>query len=224
MRTALSMSLAGEPDIHVIGDVADGGQAVELAGRLRPDVVIMDIRMPGIDGITATRRLTGDSRHKVLVMTTFDLDEYIVDALRAGASGFILKDATSAELVHAVRVVAAGDALLSPQVTRRLLDRYAHRLPPTTADPYSAILEGIYRTGTIRTQAGGAGIVQPGDRPAVAHGGEQREDTCVASAREVEPTGSRTAGHPRLRERVHTADRRAAAAGLTEGSIDPRAL
>ena len=143
MRTALSMSLAGEPDIDVIGDAADGGQAVELAGRLRPDVVIMDIRMPGIDGITATRRLAGDSRHKVLVMTTFDLDEYIVDALRAGASGFILKDATSAELVHAVRVVAAGDALLSPQVTRRLLDRYAHRLPPTTADPYSAILVGI---------------------------------------------------------------------------------
>ncbi|MDQ1741746.1 MAG: hypothetical protein QOE23_85 [Pseudonocardiales bacterium] len=130
MRVALAMSLEAEPDIEVIGQAADGVQATELAGRLNPDVIVMDIRMPKLDGVQATSRLTaGPHPRRVLIITTFDLDEYVVAALRAGASGFLLKDATSAELVQAVRVIAAGDALLSPRVTRRLLDNYARRLP-----------------------------------------------------------------------------------------------
>jgi DNA-binding NarL/FixJ family response regulator len=135
MRTALRMTLAGEPDIEVVGEAADGVESVELAERLRPDVAVMDIRMPNLDGVAATRRLTspGDGKPvKVLAITTFDLDEYVVEALRAGASGFLLKDATPEELVHAVRVIGAGNALLAPTVTKRLLDQYARRLPPAT--------------------------------------------------------------------------------------------
>lgn len=135
MRAALRMYLEAEPDFDVVGEAADGEEAVELAERLRPNVVVMDIRMPNMDGVAATRRLasgiSGESV-KVLVITTFDLDDYVVEALRAGASGFLLKDATAEELVHAVHVIAAGNALLAPAVTKRLLDRYAHRLPPTT--------------------------------------------------------------------------------------------
>ena len=135
MRAALRMTLAGEPDIEVVGEAAAGVEAVELAERLRPDVAVMDIRMPNLDGVAATRRLTspGDCKPvKVLAITTFDLDEYVVEALRAGASGFLLKDATPDELVHAVRVIGAGNALLAPTVTKRLLDQYARRLPPAT--------------------------------------------------------------------------------------------
>ena len=131
MRAALGVALAAEPDIEVVGEAPDGRQAVQLAARLRPDVVVMDLRMPVMDGIMATRALQAapEPRPRVLVLTTFDLDEYVVEALRAGASGFLLKDATSQELVAAVRVVAQGDAVLAPSVTRRLLERYAHRLP-----------------------------------------------------------------------------------------------
>src|SRR5919204_5140358 len=144
MRAALCMSLAAEPGLEVVGEAADGLQAVLLAQQLRPDVVVMDIRMPVLDGIAATRRLTATANGKpakVLVITTFDLDDYVVEALRAGASGFLLKDATAEELVHAVRVIAAGDALLAPAVTRRLLDRYARRLPPATSGE-SEVLAG----------------------------------------------------------------------------------
>jgi DNA-binding NarL/FixJ family response regulator len=136
MRAALRLSLTSEPDIELAGEAADGQQAVELAQRTRPDVVVMDIRMPRLDGVAATRQLTapGDGKPvKVLVITTFDLDEYVVEALRAGASGFLLKDATPEELVYAVRVIAAGNALLAPSITKRLLDRYARRLPPATS-------------------------------------------------------------------------------------------
>jgi DNA-binding NarL/FixJ family response regulator len=135
MRAALRMTLTSEPDIEVIGEAADGVEAVELAERLRPDVAVMDIRMPNLDGVAATRRLTNPADGKpvkVLAITTFDLDEYVVEALRAGASGFLLKDATPEELVHAVRVIGAGNALLAPTVTKRLLDQFARRLPPAT--------------------------------------------------------------------------------------------
>jgi DNA-binding NarL/FixJ family response regulator len=138
MRSALRSCLAAEPDVEVVGEAVDGRDAIERAERLRPDVVLMDVRMPHVDGVAATRRLArcnGGRPIRVLMLTTFDLDEYIVDALRAGASGFLLKDATPEALVHAVRVVAAGEALLAPAVTRRLLDRYVHYLPPAAADP-----------------------------------------------------------------------------------------
>jgi DNA-binding NarL/FixJ family response regulator len=133
MRAGFRTVLEASGDIEVVGEAEDGEQAVEAARALQPDVVLMDIRMPRIDGIEATRRLPA---HKVLILTTFGLDDYIVEALRAGASGFILKDVPAAELVRAVRVVAAGDALLSPEVTRRLLDRVGRRLPaPVAAQP-----------------------------------------------------------------------------------------
>lgn len=130
MRSALRMCLSTEPDFELLGEATDGQEAVELARRLRPDVTLVDIRMPKLDGIAVTRRLVAETRTtKVLVLTTFDLDDYVVQALRAGASGFLLKDAAAEEIVHAVRVVADGEALLAPKITRRLLDRYAHRLP-----------------------------------------------------------------------------------------------
>jgi DNA-binding NarL/FixJ family response regulator len=133
MRSALRMCLSAEPDMEIVGEAGDGREAVALAERLQPDVVIMDIRMPVLDGVSATRSLTSAAHEKpmkVLVVTTFDLDEYVLEALRAGASGFLLKDATPAELVEAVRVIAEGNAMLSPTVTRHLLDAYARRLPP----------------------------------------------------------------------------------------------
>jgi DNA-binding NarL/FixJ family response regulator len=132
MRSALRDCLAGEADIEVVAEVANGQQAVELTHRLAPDVALLDVRMPVMDGVEATRLIVDGERPtltRVVVVTTFDLDEYIVSALRAGASGFLLKDATPEELVHAVRVVASGEALLSPAVTRRLLDRFGPYLP-----------------------------------------------------------------------------------------------
>ena len=122
VREGFGALLAAQPDMSVSGLAADGRQAVKLARATRPDVVLMDVRMPVLDGLRATRELLRDaSGTRVLMLTTFDLDEYVYEALRAGASGFLLKDAPAAELVHAVRVVAAGDALLAPSVTKRLI-------------------------------------------------------------------------------------------------------
>lgn len=129
MRTGFKTVLEATGQIVVVAEADDGEEAVEQAQRHHPDVILMDVRMPRLDGIEATRRLP---RHKVLVLTTFGLDEYIVDALRAGASGFLTKDVPRQELVAAVKAVANGDAVLSPKVTRQLLDRVAHRLPQTT--------------------------------------------------------------------------------------------
>ena len=136
MRTGFRMILDAEPDIEVVGEAADGEEAVRLAGHVRADVVLMDVRMPRVDGIEATRRLAGAEAQdpvRVLILTTFDLDEYVLAALRAGASGFLLKDVPPEDLVEAIRVVAAGDALLAPSVTRRLLDRFAANLPDPDA-------------------------------------------------------------------------------------------
>ncbi|GAA2999684.1 hypothetical protein GCM10020229_10030 [Kitasatospora albolonga] len=130
LRLAFGMILRAEPDMEPVGEAADGQAAVELARRLRPDVVLMDVRMPGTDGIEATRQLLREvPGTRVLVLTTFDLDAYAFDALRAGASGFLLKNSRPQELLGAIRDVARGDAVVSPRVTRRLLDRFAHRLP-----------------------------------------------------------------------------------------------
>ncbi|AQA11997.1 response regulator transcription factor [Streptomyces samsunensis] len=127
VRQGFTVLLNAEPDIEVVGQAVDGADAIAQVAELAPDVVLMDIRMPGVGGIEATRRLTEPvgATVKVLVLTTFDLDEYVYEALRAGASGFLLKDASADELAHAVRVVAAGDALLAPNITKRLIGEFS---------------------------------------------------------------------------------------------------
>lgn len=133
IRSGLSLILRSQPEIEVVGTAADGHQAVELALRLRPDVCLFDIRMPGIDGIEATRRVAGPgvvSPLAVVVITTFDLDEYVYGALRAGARGFLLKDASAELLVQAIHAAARGDALIAPRVTARLLETFARGAPP----------------------------------------------------------------------------------------------
>ena len=128
VRTGFRLILESEADIKVVGEASNGLQAISCARQSHPDVVLMDIRMPELDGIEATRRLTSDSQYRparVLILTTFDLDEYVFDALRSGASGFLLKDGPADKLTEAVRVVAAGDALLAPAVTRRLIEAFA---------------------------------------------------------------------------------------------------
>ena len=127
VRTGLRLILEAEPDIEVAAEAIDGEQAVSLCEEVSPDVVLMDVRMPVLDGIEATRRLAGTTR--VLVLTTFDLDEIVFEAIRAGASGFLLKTSPADELIHGVRVVAAGDALLAPSITRRLVEEFARRQP-----------------------------------------------------------------------------------------------
>jgi DNA-binding NarL/FixJ family response regulator len=130
VRSGFRMILEAREDIEVVGEAEDGAHAVELAVRRRPDVILMDVRMPRVDGVEATRRLVASgSEARILILTTFDLDEYVYEALRAGASGFLLKDVQPAQLVEAIRVVARGEALLAPSVTRRLLDRFAPSLP-----------------------------------------------------------------------------------------------
>ncbi|GAA4309130.1 response regulator transcription factor [Actinomadura sp. NPDC048955] len=128
VRTGFGVLLNAQPDIEVAGEAADGAEGLRRVAEVRPDVVLMDVRMPVMDGLEATRRLladAGDGAPKVLMLTTFDLDDYVYEALRAGASGFLLKDASATELAEAVRVVAAGDALLSPSVTRRLIAEFS---------------------------------------------------------------------------------------------------
>ncbi|HYN92730.1 MAG TPA: response regulator transcription factor [Pilimelia sp.] len=140
-REGFGALLGAQSDITVVGDAADGAQAVAVARRLAPDVVLMDVRMPELDGLAATRQLLGDratvDAPKVIILTTFDLDDYVYEALRAGASGFLLKDAPAADLVAAVRIVAAGEALLAPSVTRRLIAEFAARPGPSRPRPVS---------------------------------------------------------------------------------------
>jgi DNA-binding NarL/FixJ family response regulator len=138
VRTGFRMIIEGEADLTVVGEASDGVAAVEQIGRLRPDVVLMDVRMPRLDGIEATRRITADATSespKVLILTTFDLDEYVYAALTAGASGFLLKDVKADQLAEAIRVVNAGDALLAPAVTRRLVARFAATAPTRSPAP-----------------------------------------------------------------------------------------
>ena len=142
LRTGFRLILQSEPDLEVVGEAADGEVALAQVAALRPDVVLMDIRMPRMDGIEATRQLSRlEDPPSVLVLTTYDLDEHVVESLRAGASGFLLKDVPADELVQAVRVVHAGAAIVAPTVTRRLLDRFAHHLPPADAPARTALPE-----------------------------------------------------------------------------------
>jgi DNA-binding NarL/FixJ family response regulator len=145
VRQGFGALLAAQPDLVVVGDAADGAAAVRETRRLDPDVVLMDVRMPVLDGLAATRQLLEGRREgdgpKVLILTTFDLDDYVYEALRAGASGFLLKDAPADELVHAVRVVAGGEALLAPSVTRRLISEFAAR--PGRSRPRPTALDAL---------------------------------------------------------------------------------
>jgi DNA-binding NarL/FixJ family response regulator len=167
VRAGFAALLATQPDFSVLAVAADGAEAVRVCRELRPDVVLMDVRMPGTDGIEATRRLIGEASApadapgggspgggawtpKVLILTTFDLDEYVFDALRAGASGFLLKDATAERLFDAVRVVAAGEALLAPGMTRRLISEFARLQPQAVAGPAAAGRPGALTALTPR--------------------------------------------------------------------------
>jgi DNA-binding NarL/FixJ family response regulator len=136
VRGGFRMILEAKDDMEVVGEAGDGAEAVALVEQLQPDVVLMDVRMPDVDGIEATRRIAASgSSARIVILTTYDVDEYVFSALRAGASGFLLKDVRPPELTDAVRVVARGDALLAPGVTRRLLDRFAGVLPDDSARP-----------------------------------------------------------------------------------------
>ncbi|MBR7830053.1 response regulator transcription factor [Actinospica sp. MGRD01-02] len=149
VRSAFAALVDAVPGMHVVGTAADGAEAVELAAKHRPDVVLMDVRMPRMDGITATREIISADKAeggvgtgpRVLILTTFDLDEYVFSALRAGAGGFLLKDTPPDDLVTAIRVIAAGEALLAPTVTRRLIEEFARRPEPATAPHQS--LQGV---------------------------------------------------------------------------------
>jgi DNA-binding NarL/FixJ family response regulator len=138
VRAGLRALLDAEPDIDVVGEAGDGAQALRLAAELVPDVILMDVRMPVLDGLAATKELVANPRLaevRVVILTTFDLDEYVFDGLRSGASGFLVKDTEPAELIRAVRAVAAGDSLLSPRATRRLIEEYATRAKPAGLAP-----------------------------------------------------------------------------------------
>ncbi|MDT4921492.1 MAG: hypothetical protein QOI15_2394 [Pseudonocardiales bacterium] len=148
VRAGFRLLLADQPDIDVVAEASNGIEAIDHAARSRPDVILMDIRMPELDGLEATRRiLATDTSSRILILTTFDLDEYVYEALRAGASGFVLKDDPPEQLIAAVRTVAAGDALLSPSITRRVIQQFTHRRQarPKTVDTLTAREMDVYR-------------------------------------------------------------------------------
>jgi DNA-binding NarL/FixJ family response regulator len=143
VRAGFRMILEAEPDLEVVGEASDGLEAVELAAREAPDVILMDVRMPNVDGLEATRRILAGRAEgpRVLILTTFDLDEYVYEALRAGASGFLLKDTPPEELVDAIHVIARGEALLSPSVTRRVIEEFVRRPPESLRQPPPEVAE-----------------------------------------------------------------------------------
>lgn len=154
VRAGFRRLLESEPDIAVVGEAGDGAHAVELAARLLPQVALLDIRMPTMDGIEATRRIVASTSTSVVILTTFDLDEYVYDALRAGASGFLLKDAPPEQMIDAIHAVARGDALIAPSVTRRLLAEFIRRPEPADAAPLIADLTERERDVLLRLGRG----------------------------------------------------------------------
>ncbi len=201
VRGGFSVLLRSAPDIDVVGEAGDGAEAVEVALRERPDVVLMDIRMPVFDGIEATRRIISDPRTaatKILIVTTFDLDEYVYDGLRAGASGFLLKDTRPDTLLDAVRVVAAGEALLAPQITRRLIEEFTTRPAPTAP---ADIARGPHRAGARSAGARRPRALERRDRRDPLHEPGDEQDARVPSADEARRPRQGPARHARLRGR-----------------------
>ena len=148
VRAGFRALLDAEPDIEVVGEASDGAHAVRLARQLRPDLILMDIRMPGVDGLAATRQIAGDpalAEIRIVVLTTFELDEYVGEALRSGAAGFLVKNTMPAELIRGVRVVAAGDGLLSPSVTRRVIEQFAARTANPAAPELATLMYAVHR-------------------------------------------------------------------------------
>jgi DNA-binding NarL/FixJ family response regulator len=193
VRTGFKMILDAQSDIEVVGEAGDGGAALTMARTLRPDVILMDVRMPGTDGITATGQITAELPGiRILILTTFDLDDYVHAGLRAGASGFLLKDVPAPDLIAAIRTVAAGDAVLSPSTTRRLIERFVPLLPTTEA----AAATDSLATLTNREREVFA---------LVAQGRSNREiaDDLFLSEGTVKIHVSRLLGKLGLRDRVH---------------------
>ena len=201
VRTGFRMILKAEPDIDVVGEAADGAQAVDATRRLRPDVVVMDVRMPHLDGLEATRRILAASnlRTRVLMLTTFDLDEYVYDALRAGASGFLLKDGPADQLVAAIRTVADGGALLAPTVTRRLIEEFARQRSETAPAP-AALAELTARERSVLATARTRALERRGrDRARSRRSNDQ--DPRRARAVQARPARPHTSGRLRVRVR-----------------------
>ena len=201
VRSGFSILLNAQPDIEVVGEAVNGQEAIARVAELGPDVILMDVRMPVMDGLQATRQITaaGDGAPRVLVLTTFDLDDYVYEALRAGASGFLLKDASAGELAEAVRVVAAGDALLAPGVTRRLIAEFAR-----LGAPRAASRKQPRRPDRTRDRGAGPGRprhVQRGDRRPPGRRGADGQDPRQPRADEARVARPRAGRGLRLRER-----------------------
>ncbi|CAM5537776.1 MULTISPECIES: response regulator [Streptomyces] len=193
VRAGLVLILRSAPDIEVVGEAEDGERAVELARELRPDLVLMDVQMPRLDGVSATRTVTGENLADVLVLTTFDLDEYVFGALRAGAAGFLLKNTEAKDLIEAVRTVARGEGIVAPAVTRRLISEFAARpARPAAADP--SVLDALTRREREVLSCLGEGL----SNAAVA----ERLDMAEAT---VKTHVSRLLGKLELRSRVQAA-------------------
>jgi DNA-binding NarL/FixJ family response regulator len=211
VRTGFAELLGTQPDFTVAGTARDGAEAVRICRQLRPDVVLMDVRMPGMDGIEATRQLAGSAPEgpRILILTTFDLDEYVYDALRAGASGFLLKDVTAERLFDAVRVIAAGDALLAPAVTRRLIKEFALLRPARDAEAAAALAALTTReTQVLRLVAEGL------SNPEIA-------DRLVVTEETVKTHVSRVLGKLGLRDRTQAVVTAYESGLVVPGSRDP---
>ena len=208
IRAGFRMLLANEPDIEVVAEASNGLDAVAQVARFHPTVVLMDIRMPELDGLQATRRiLAADDSARILILTTFDLDEYVYEALRAGASGFVLKDDPPEQLLAAIRVVAAGDALLSPAITKRVIRQFTRVSRPTPPRELEQLTERELDVLPLRH----AWALQPRDRARALHQRNDRQDprhAHTSEARPPRPRSGRRAGLPdwTLRRRLAIAE------------------